>query len=1595
MKTPKHSATSKRGGLANIKIVALSAALGVPAFAVFSQTLWNGGTSDFNNPASWNGTYIGDSNPNCSNDSGSNNVVLIQPGDAIWQHGDTLAGNGANTSGAYLQTGSTNNTGGGNWLRLGLATGSFGAYVLSNGVVNVGGQTHLGEFGAGYLEIDGGTYNTSVTGQNPGFAAGDANDFGDGSVGTFVMTGGVFNNPLETWFGTGNAGRVGTGHFIMHGGIINVNNWFVFGRFGGQADAYMDGGTINKNNNGNMQLAVGNQGAIGAVVTFTQNGGTINCQSEYQIATDNGLTVCTNNVGGTAVINAGNWFAVGRNGGKGTLNLSGSAAISISGLNGGNFTIAGDGGPVVGVINQTGGVITNTATQTWIGETGTGTWNMNGGAAVLGTVEMCVNSSASGVLNLNGGVFQCGEIYSSQPGAVSELNLNGGTLQASANNAAFISGLFQAAIGSGGVTIDSQGYSITIPQTLTDAGGGTLTKAGSGTLTLSAANSYAGTTAVNAGTLATTTAASGSGGYTVANGATLNLQVVGGQNSQLNMSSFTLDSGSTTLGIDLNNFGNPGAAPVNVSGALAVNGTVIINIADALPQVGQFPLISYGSKTGTGYVLGTLPFGVTAALVDDTANNSIDLNITAVNLPRWDGSAGGDWDLDLTANWINIGTGQPTYYLQGNAVLFDDNASGTTTVNLVAAVTPTSVTINNNSLSYTLAGAGSINGGTGIWKAGTGTFAIDNVNGYTGPTTITNGTLSVTNLANGGSPSALGASSANPTNLVLAGGTLAYAGPAVTINRGYSLSGTNQSSINTTSNLTLTGLVATNGTGVFEKDGNGQLAYKSVGNNQLSGADYNARAGSILLDGSAGIQSNNIPGTLSVCGPAGAAATLTNTAVTTGVNVGIGDVANTMGTMEVDTNTTLTVNSWLVLGDGANAVASLTLNGGTINVPNGRLFLCSAPGTMTTLNINGGTINKSGDYFAIVNGGWNGNGARTGVVNQVNGTINCQSECWIGDSGGAGNQSVGIYNLSGGSLNLDSWFGVGRDGSTGFFNMTGGTLYKAAGGDMVIGRGGSHGTFTMSGGTINRDLGNPIIIGQGQGVGEFDISGGTVNDNSEYWLGTDNGTIATNNISGTAQMNVHDWVTIGRNGLGVVNMSSGQFNADTQPFVVGLWAGSQGVWNQSGGSLYVNQDIWIGQGAGATNSYGTVNLTGGTITNTGWLAIGREAGQGILNISGGTMVKAGVGNNISIAHNSGASGQVNISGTGKFLCLSGETWVGENAAPGAWTMNGGTAVLGLVRLAENADAQGVMTLNAGSLTATEITTGNTGASQRELDLNGGTLVAGMDNANFIHDLTAANVQAGGAVIDTAGHTVSVNQALIGVGNDGGLTKNGNGTLYLNGVNTYTNLTQVNAGTLGGQGTIAGSVSVATGAGLAPGTAAIGTLTVNGNLTLAAGSSTVAKFSLDGGVTNNDQVIALGSVSYNGSLVVTNTGSTLLLAGTQFKLFNAAGHSGNFLSVTILPAGAGTFDPATGVLTVTAGGGLRFNPALASAGNLIVSGTGGIADGGYTLLTTTNLAAPRSAWTTNTSGTLDGSGSFTNSIPIIPGRPAAFFQVRQP
>jgi hypothetical protein len=71
------------------------------------------------------------------------------------------------------------------------------------------------------------------------------------------------------------------------------------------------------------------------------------------------------------------------------------------------------------------------------------------------------------------------------------------------------------------------------------------------------------------------------------------------------------------------------------------------------------------------------------------------------------------------------------------------------------------------------------------------------------------------------------------------------------------------------------------------------------------------------------------------------------------------------------------------------------------------------------------------------------------------------------------------------------------------------------------------------------------------------------------------------------------------------------------------------------------------------------------------------------------------------------------------------------------------------------------------------------------------------------------------------------------------------------------------------------------------------------------------------------------------------------------------------------------------------------PVTVSGGNLILAGTGGTPNYSYTVVTTTNLLTPLTDWTVSASGVTDGTGAFSNAIPISATQPGSFFRFRMP
>ncbi len=524
-----------------------------------------------------------------------------------------------------------------------------------------------------------------------------------------------------------------------------------------------------------------------------------------------------------------------------------------------------------------------------------------------------------------------------------------------------------------------------------------------------------------------------------------------------------------------------------------------------------------------------------------------------------------------------------------------------------------------------------------------------------------------------------------------------------------------------------------------------------------------------------------------------------------------------------------TINSggWTYLGgayEGSNNTGTLNVSGGSYDANAQRINVGVGNGATGHLTVSGTGIVRNTGQFNI--------GASNGVA--TTSTV---------DVSGSGLLTTNVL-IVGGQVDNDGF----NAGATGKLTVTGPNAIVTATGDVVVGnRDNNTGQLLLEGGTVN--VGNTLFIGaSGNSLGTATVNSGALNLANQLQIGTytanAQGVLNINGGSVTGQ----GWMVIGHAGTGTVNISGGalvkgnvnggelnigeqgtgrgrinqtggsvisltqQTNVGRDVNSIGHWEMSGGVatlantvlgasgnangfatgiWNVSGtakvtvniltigqsgghGTLTINSDrasvtssdqIFVGNGAGGDGvaTVGVLNVSAGTISSNSWFGIGREGSTGTLNISGTGVVNQGVGD------------------TGSRLELT----------------NAGQPTTGTVNL------------NGGILTTNGIINGAGGITN--LYLNGGLLKPRIDNGNFIAGLTSATVKAGGARIDTDGHNITINQALVAdpVSTGGGLTKSGAGQLALTAVETYTGVTRVNQGKL----SLSDTAKIATGSGI--------------------------------------------------------------------------------------------------------------------------------------------------------------------------------------
>jgi autotransporter-associated beta strand protein len=717
----------------------------------------------------------------------------------------------------------------------------------------------------------------------------------------------------------------------------------------------------------------------------------------------------------------------------------------------------------------------------------------------------------------------------------------------------------------------------------------------------------------------------------------------------------------------------------------------------------------------------------------------------------------------------------------------------------------------------------------------------------------------------------------------------------------------------------------------------------------------------------------------------------------------------------------------------------------------------TAPGTypLTIYGTNGGTVASATVSLVVGLGNptWNGGSASdsnwSDAANWGGASVAAGAPLAFGGNTRLNNNNDTTAGASYASLVFDP--GAGAFVLGGNPIILGGSITNYSSNPQTINLGLSFGTsLTLSG------AGNTLVIGNGltntlgaSGSTTLTLTGAGIITNLLRSTASPGGTniIALNDPNGNWTLE-DNATSAGMTVPWVFSVNNGTFNYGTagssptltlttpdnmpQDNLVGNVSGAVGTFNMINGVLTTGSRF---NTANASSSTGIINQTGGT-WNMGVQfqgANGSNPGEvSVVNLSGGTMNIGAGGGQFYVA--SRGTGTLTMSGAAVLNC--GTLDVSRNA--------NGTAV----------GSVGTVNLNGGTILASKVGTATantkTGAPvpSATFNFNGGTLKINSSTAPFFQGSTVApvipilaKVQGGGAIMDTNGKTNVFAEPLLHDGivdpdPDGGLTKNGAGTLVLASNVTYNGNTTINAGslaltnsvglgtspvltvgagatldasgrtdqtltlvngqTLEGSGAVLGSLVVVGGSVVSPGSAgSVGVLTVGNNATL--NGTTVMKLNRSG--PTNDVLQVGGALGGSGTLMLTNIGGTLA-PGDSFQLFNASSYSVAFTNIVPAMPGSGlAWDVSnlsgSGKIAVVKAASPQISHFGVSGGLLSLSGSGGPPRANYYVLASTNAALPLSQWTFVATNSFDTSGNFQWATSLDPNAPSGFYLLRLP
>jgi autotransporter-associated beta strand protein len=766
--------------------------------------------------------------------------------------------------------------------------------------------------------------------------------------------------------------------------------------------------------------------------------------------------------------------------------------------------------------------------------------------------------------------------------------------------------------------------------------GVSIAKIGNGTITLSGPNTYSGDTVVNAGRLVTTTASTGGGNYSVSNNAALGVTVAGGGQT-MNMNTLTLASGSS-LQLNAGTFGNPTAAIANVA-TLAINGTVNISLSGiGLTAGGPFTILTYNPATRSGggsFTLVNSP-RLVATLNDNPATGIVSVSITSADSAiKWNGGVAGNWDINDGANaiWQTVPSGNPTDYIEsgsGNdSVIFDDSATGTTSVNLTTTLTPQSLAVTNSTQSYLFAGPGKITGATGLVKAGGNTLTIANGgnNDFSGNILLNAGTLVVSNdwnLAN--SVSGSGALVKNgPGTLTLSGDNSGFTGP-VTVNGG-------TLSVLASASLSIASSVVVTNTGALD------IGQNSVG---------------------LGL----VPITASGSGVSG------NGAIVNSSGYSGGTVATSFQNLTMADDTTIGGPGRLDFTDGTLSSGGLPRKLTKVSISTLRLANLTVDPALGDIEVAGGTLSLQGDFTSLGDPAHNFV-VDAGAILQFNGVNSDINKGVVVQNNGVMNSSAGANTVAGAiSLQGSSLFNVGGTSLTLNGVVAGaGALTKVTGGSpLILGAANTYTGGTVAGAGLV-SFSDDSNLGAVPGVptpANIVLNGGGISASTDVAVNANRG-IAVGPASGSGAGFIDVVSTMFYNGI-IANNGAG---------VGGLIKTNGGTLFLGGASTYTGNTI-LAQGIVALTGNGSIGASANIILAGGVLdASGR--GDGTLTLAAGqTLSGAGTvtgnltsGFGSTVAPGANTDANISISGT---VALQGTNVMNLDKDAGAFDQISGASI---------------------------------------------------------------------------------------------------------------------------------------------------------------------------------------------------------------------------------------------------------------------------------------------------------------------------------